>query len=64
MFKSFSMVTKILGGLTIASAAATTMSVIKDKKAFDSIQPIGEISDVVPETTDDAADQILNSSEV
>lgn len=62
MFKSFSMVTKILGGLTIASAAATTVSVIRDKKAFDSIEDIG---DVVPEAdTQDAADQILNSSEV
>lgn len=63
MFKSFSMVTKILGGLTIASAAATTMSVIKDKKAFDSIEDIQPIGDVVPETTD-AADQILNNAEV
>ena len=63
----FSTITKVLAGLTIASAAATTASVIYDKKAFDAIKdiaPIGEISDVVPEGTSDAADEVLNSAEV
>ena len=64
----FSTITKVLAGLTIASAAATTVSVIHDKKSFDTIediQPIGEIGDVVPEAdTQDAADQIINSAEV
>lgn len=61
----FSTITKILAAATVASAAATTASIIHDKK-FDSISdiaPIGEINDVVPETTD-AADQILNNAEV
>ena len=56
----FTKITKIL-------AAATTVSVIHDKKSFDAIediQPIGEIGDVVPETAADAADEVLNSAEV
>ena len=63
----FSTITKVLAGLTIASAAATTVSVIHDKKSFDTIediQPIGAIGDVVPETAADAADEVLNSAEV
>lgn len=62
----FSTITKVLAGLTIASAAATTASVIRDKKSFDAIEdiaPIGEIGDV-PETASDAADEVLNSAEV
>lgn len=62
----FSTITKILAAATVASAAATTASIIHDKKQFDSmndIAAIGEINDVVPETTD-AADQILNNAEV
>ena len=61
----FSTITKVLAGLTIASAAATTASVIRDKKAFDAIEDIQPIGDVVPEAdTQDAADQIINSAEV
>ena len=63
----FSTITKVLAGLTIASAAATTASVIHDKKSFDAIEdiaPIGEIGDVVSETAADAADEVLNSAEV
>lgn len=63
----FSTITKILAGLTVASAAATTASAIRDKKAFDhidDIQPIGEIEDVATETAADAADEVLNSAEV
>lgn len=63
----FSTITKVLAGLTVASAAATTASVIHDKKSFDTIKdiaPIGDIGDVVPEGTDDAADEVLNSAEV
>lgn len=61
----FSTITKILAAATVASAAATTASIIHDKKQFSisDIAPIGEINDVVPETTD-AADQILNNAEV
>ena len=66
----FSTITKVLAGLTVASAAATTASVIHDKKSFDTIGDIapigdiGDIGDVVPEGTDDAADEVLNSAEV
>ena len=62
----FSTITKVLAGLTVASAAATTASVIHDKKSFDiaPIGDIGDIGDVVPEGTDDAADEVLNSAEV
>ena len=63
----FSTITKVLAGLTVASAAATTISAIHDKKAFDAIEdiaPIGEIGNVVPEGTSDAADEVLNSAEV
>ena len=63
----FSTITKVLAGLTIASAAATTVSVIHDKKSFDAIediQPIGEIGDVVPDNVEDVADEVLNSTEV
>ena len=62
----FSTITKILAAATVASAAATTASIIHDKKQLDSISdiaPIGEINDVAPATTD-AADQILNNAEV
>ena len=62
----FSTITKILAAATVASAAATTASIIHDKKQFDSISdiaPIGEINDVVPDTQD-AADQIINNAEV
>ena len=63
----FSTITKVLAGLTVASAAATTASVIHDKKSFnriDDIAPIGEIGDVVPDTAAAAADEVLNSAEV
>ena len=63
----FSTITKVLAGLTIASAAATTVSVIHDKKSFDAIediQPIGKIGDVVPDNVEDVADEVLNSTEV
>ena len=63
----FTKITKILAAATIAAAGATTISAIHDKKAFDAIKdiaPIGEIGDVVPEGTTDAADEVLNSAEV
>lgn len=61
----FSTITKILAGLTIASAAATTASIINDKKQFEAIEDIQPIGDVVPEAdTQDAADQIINNAEV
>ena len=63
----FSTITKVLAGLTVASAAATTVSVIHDKRSFDTIDdiaPISEIGDVVPDTAADAADEVLNSAEV
>ena len=61
------MFTKILAAATVASAAATTASVIRDKKAFNAIEdikPIGEIGDVVSDTVEDAASEVLNSAEV
>ena len=63
----FTKITKILAAATIAAAGATTISAIHDKKTFDAIEdiaPIGEIGDVVPEGTTDAADEVLNSAEV
>ena len=63
----FTKITKILAAATVTAAAATTISAIHDKKAFDAIEdiaPIGEIGDVVPETAADAADEVLNSAEV
>ena len=63
----FTKITKILAAATIAAAGATTISAIHDKKAFDAIEdiaPIGEIGDVVHETTADAAEEVLNSAEV
>lgn len=63
----FSTITKVLAGLTVASAAVTTASVIRDKKQFaediTDISPIGEIDDVVPETAADAASEVLNVAE-
>ena len=63
----FTKITKILAAATIAAAGATTISAIHDKKAFDAIEdiaPIGEIDDVVPNNVEDAADEVLNSTEV
>ena len=60
----FSTITKVLAGLTIASAAATTVSVIHDKKSFDPIKnnkQIGKISDDDPEKAPETADDVLNS---
>ena len=60
----FSTITKVLAGLTVASAAATAVSVIHDKKSFDAIEDIAPIGDVVSETASDAADEVLNSADV
>ena len=63
----FTKITNILAAATIAAAGATTISAIHDKKAFDAIEdikPIGEIDDVVPNNVEDAADEVLNSTEV
>ena len=63
----FTKITKILAAATIAAAGATTISAIHDKKAFDAIEdiaPIGEIGDVVPDNVEDAAGEVLNSTEV
>ena len=63
----FTKITKILAAATIAAAGATTISAIHDKKSFDAIEdikPIGEIDDVVPNNVEDAADEVLNSTEV
>lgn len=63
----FRMITKVLMGVTAASAVATTASVIhdiKDPGEIEEIKPIGDIEDVVPQdTTEDAASEILNSAE-
>ena len=60
----FTKITKILAAATITAAGATTISAIHDKKAFDAIEDIAPIGDVVPETAADAADEVLNSAEV
>ena len=60
----FTKITKILAAATIAAAGATTISAIHDKKAFDAIEDIAPIGDVVSETASDAADEVLNSAEV
>ena len=63
----FTKITKILAAATIAAAGVTTISAIHDKKSFDAIEdikPIGEIDDVVPNNVEDAADEVLNSTEV
>ena len=64
MFKSISTITKILAAATVAAGTATAVSIHHDMKSFDTIEDIQPIDDVVPETTDDAASEVLNSAEV
>lgn len=63
----FRTMTKILMGVTAASAIGTTVSVVRDVKhpvgEIEEIQPISEIEPVCDKTVEDVADEILNSAE-
>lgn len=62
----FRTITKIVAAAAIATTGVAGKMVYDDFKAskIEDIQPISEIGDVVPEGTDDAADEVLNSAEV
>lgn len=62
----FRTITKIVAAAAIATTGVAGKMAYDDFKAskIEDIQPIGEIGDVVPETAADAADEVLNSTEV
>lgn len=62
----FRTATKILMGITAASAIGTTASIVHDvKHPIGEIEPIGEgeIEQVCDKSVEDVADEILNSAE-
>ena len=62
----FRTITKIVAAAAIATTGVAGKMAYDDFKAskIEDIQPIGEIGDVVPAGTSDAADEVLNSAEV
>ncbi len=62
----FRTITKIVAAAAIATTGVAGKMAYDDFKAskIEDIQPIGEIGDVVPDNVEDAADEVLNSTEV
>ena len=62
----FRTITKIVAAAAIATTGVAGKMAYDDFKAskIEDIKPIGEIGDVVPEGTTDAAAEVLNSAEV
>ena len=62
----FRTITKIVAAAAIATTGVAGKMAYDDFKAskIEDIQPIGEIGDVVPNNVEDAADEVLNSTEV
>ena len=62
----FRTITKIVAAAAIATTGVAGKMAYDDFKAskIEDIQPIGEIGDVVPGNVEDAADEVLNSTEV
>ena len=62
----FRTITKIVAAAAIATTGVAGKMAYDDFKAskIGDIQPIGEIGDVVPDNVEDAADEVLNSTEV
>ena len=62
----FRTITKIVAAAAIATTGVAGKMSYDDFKAskIEDIQPIGEIGDVVPNNVEDAADEVLNSTEV
>ena len=62
----FRTITKIVAAAAIATTGIAGKMAYDDFKAskIEDIQPIGEIGDVVPDNVEDAADEVLNSTEV
>lgn len=62
----FRTITKIVAAAAIATTGVAGKMAYDDFKAskIEDIQPIGEIGDVVPDNVEDAADEVLNATEV
>ena len=62
----FRTITKIVAAAAIATTGVASKMAYDDFKAskIEDIQPIGEIGDVVPDNVEDAADEVLNATEV
>ena len=62
----FRTITKIVAAAAIATTGVAGKMAYDDFKAskIEDIQPTGEIGDVVPDNVEDAADEVLNSTEV
>ena len=62
----FRTITKIVAAAAIATTGVAGKMAYDDFKAskIEDIQPIGEIGDVVSDNVEDAADEVLNSTEV